>query len=177
MDNKFFMVYVEGGSTPTVKHTSKESAEMEAQRIANTFGKKAFILEAYSIAIPEEVNIKINSYDAAIKYLGLRDNWETSRSLEAHQKAMTAINKLIIIAKAWNKADEFVPDFDNSDQRKWFSVFTKQDTAGFVSADARYTATYASAGIGSRLCFKSEERAAQFGKQFIDLWNDFLLFR
>ena len=95
-----------------------------------------------------------------------------------HVKALIALNKLLTIAEALNKADKFVPDFSDRNQWKWFPWFTYSDgaAAGFVCASARGTASIAYAGCGSRLCFKSEERATQFGKQFIDLWNEFLLF-
>lgn len=177
MNNKFFMVYVEGESTPTLKHTSKESAEKEAQRLANKLSKKAFVLEADSMATPDEINIKVDSYEAALEYLGRESGVCMCGMADKHAKAMMAMYQLITIAEAWNKADGFIPDFDNTNQYKWFPWFRKQGAAGFVFAYTNATATSAYANFGSRLCFKSEERATQFGKQFIDLWNDFLLFR
>lgn len=177
MNNKFFMVYVEGENTPTFKHTSKENAEKEAQRLANKLSKKAFVLEADSMATPDEINIKVNSYEAALEYLGRESGVCMYGIADKHAKAMMAIYQLITIAEAWNKADGFVPDFDNTNQYKWFPWFKKQGAAGFVYAYTNYTASFAHAHFGSQLCFKSEERATQFGKQFIDLWNDFLLFR
>lgn len=91
-----------------------------------------------------------------------------------HVEALIALNELFTIADAWNKEDGFVPDFSNRDQYKYFPWFTyKDDAAGFVSAVTYYTATYAHAYIGSRLCFKSASRAEQFGKQFAHLYNKF----
>ncbi|MEG2057805.1 MAG: hypothetical protein RRZ84_07835 [Romboutsia sp.] len=177
MDNKFFMVYVEGAGIPTFKYTSKESAEKEAQRLANKLSKKAFIMEADSIIEPIEINIKVDSFKAALEFLGRKNEAYMFNIADKHIKAMMAMYQLITIAEAWNKADEFVPDFDNANQYKWFPWFKKQGTTGFVDAHTHMTATNATAAIGSRLCFKSAERATQFGKQFIDLWNDFLLFR
>lgn len=40
--------------------------------------------------------------------------------------------------------------------------------------DAADTVAFAGANISSKFCFKTHERAMQFGKQFIDLWNDLL---
>ena len=92
-----------------------------------------------------------------------------------HLKALVALNKLFTIAEAWNKADGFVPDFSDWEQDKWFPWFKyDKDVAGFVSASTHYTASYAGATFGSRLCFKSSARAAQFGKQFADLYNKVL---
>ena len=95
-----------------------------------------------------------------------------------HIEALIALNELFTIAQAWNKEDGFVPDFSDWQQNKWFPWF-KYDkyAAGFVCANSYYAPAIAYAHIGSRLCFKSSARAAQFGKQFIDLWNDVFLFR
>lgn len=93
-----------------------------------------------------------------------------------HIEALIALNQLFTIAEAWNKADGFVPDFSDLEQGKWFPWFVyDKDAAGFVFAYAYYTDTSANAYFGSRLCFKSSARAAQFGKQFIDLFNKALL--
>lgn len=95
-----------------------------------------------------------------------------------HMKALVALNELFTIAQAWNKEDNFTPDFSNRNQTKWFPWFVYSNAnAGFVCARTFNTATLASAYIGSRLCFKTSDRARQFGEQFIDLWNDVLLFR
>ena len=89
-----------------------------------------------------------------------------------HLKALVALNKLFTIAEAWNKADGFVPDFADRNQRKYFPWFEYDDEhAGFVFAPASYTASTAGASIGSRLCFKSESRAMEFGKKYADLYN------
>ena len=96
----------------------------------------------------------------------------------SHIEALIALNELFTIAQAWNKEDGFVPDFSDWHQDKWFPWFKyDKDAAGFVYAHTGSTPTYATASFGSRLCFKSSARAAQFGKQFIDLWNDVFLFR
>lgn len=95
-----------------------------------------------------------------------------------HMKALVALNELFTIAQAWNKEDNFTPDFSNRNQTKWFPWFVYSNAnAGFVCACTNRTATYAYAYFGSRLCFKTSDRARQFGEQFIDLWNDVLLFR
>lgn len=177
MNKKFFMVFVEGENTPTVQHDNLKKAEKEAQRLADKYGKKAFVLESTSLITPDEINVKVDSFEAALEFLGRENNACMCGIPDKHAKAMVAMYKLITIAEAWNKADNFVPDYDNTNQYKWFPWFQKRGTAGFVCAYANYTASHASASVGSRLCFSTSERAEQFGKQFIDLWNDFLLFR
>jgi hypothetical protein len=122
---------------------------------------------------------ELADYEAAKKYIGLVAGVKTTSDFNPnHIKALIALNTLFTIAEAWNKVDGFVPDFSNHNQYKWFPCFRKpKSTAGFVYANANYAAAYANAHIGSRLCFKSSERARQFGEQFIELWNDVLLFR
>lgn len=126
----------------------------------------------------EDVSTTIPSYKAAKDKLGCVAVKVIPEVREHHAKALNALNKLFTIAEAWNKADNFIPDFSNRNQYKYFPWFVYNDkTAGFVSAYTYHSASYASAYFGSRLCFSTSERAEQFGKQFIDLWNDFLLFR
>lgn len=93
-----------------------------------------------------------------------------------HIEALIALNKLFTIAQAWNKEDGFLPDFSNPEQAKWFPWFTYgRDAERFVFSSTAYTPASAFANIGSRLCFTSSARAAQFGKQFADLYNKVFL--
>ena len=93
-----------------------------------------------------------------------------------HIEALIALNELFTIAQAWNKEDGFVPDFSDRHQDKWFPWFRyDKDVAGFVYAPADNAPTTADADVGSRLCFKSSARAAQFGKQFAHLYNKVFL--
>ena len=155
-----------------------------------------FVLEEVECT---EVNEVITDFESARKALGgkpnadftvtqkvvsrnavrLEDVTRLVQSLNpSHIEALSALNELFTIAQAWNKEDGFVPDFSDWQQNKWFPWFKyDKDAAGFVYAHANYAPTTAAAHFGSRLCFKSSARAAQFGKQFIDLWNDVFLFR
>ena len=93
-----------------------------------------------------------------------------------HIEALVASNELFTIAEAWNKSDGFVPDFSDWHQEKWFPWFSyDKKAAGFVYAYTDDAPTSAAAALGSRLCFKSSARAAQFGKQFVELYNKVFL--
>lgn len=93
-----------------------------------------------------------------------------------HIKALIALNKLFTIAEKWNKEDGFVPDFSNKGQWKYFPWFKYEgEAAGFVYAHTGAAASSAVAYIGSRLCFKSESRAEEFGKKYADLYNEVFL--
>ena len=94
---------------------------------------------------------------------------------QRHIEALVALNQLFTIAEAWNKEDNFVPDFSDKNQDKWFPWFKyDEDAVGFVCAISS-SAPSVCPSLGSRLCFKTSERAAQFGKQFIDLYNKVFL--
>ena len=150
-----------------------------------------FVLEEVEC---KEVNEVITDFESARKALGFKPNADFTVAKKIlsgnavqlndvarlvtdinpmHIEALIALNKLFTIAQAWNKEDGFVPDFSDLEQDKWFPWFVyDKDAAGFVYANASSTATGADAAIGSRLCFKSSERAEQFGKQFTSLYNE-----
>lgn len=148
-----------------------------------------FVLEEVEC---KEVNEVITDFESARKALGLESNVDfellgrfdkfdsivqlISDINPMHIEALIALNELFTIAQAWNKEDGFVPDFSDWNQDKWFPWFKyDKDAAGFVYAYTKGTPTVANANIGSRLCFKTPERAEQFGKQFVDLYNKVFL--
>ena len=151
-----------------------------------------FVLEEVEC---KEVNEVITDFETARKFLGIKPNDEFTVVRKKHSdiefdyveslvddinpkhiEALMALNKLFTIAEAWNKADGFVPDFSDCSQDKFFPWFKyDKDAAGFVCADTYNAPTAAGASIGSRLCFKTRERAEQFGKKFTDLYNKVFL--
>lgn len=133
------------------KHSEKVAHLQEAARLA-------YLQEAARLALFEDVARLVTDINPK------------------HIKALVALNKLFSIAQAWNKEDEFVPNYSDWKQDKWFPWFKyDEDTARFVCVDTIYTPTNLFAYFGSRLCFKTSERAAQFGKQFVDLYNKVFL--
>lgn len=145
----------------------------------------------------QDVNETITNFDEARAFLGGKPNNDYTVSKKVlsgncvqladvtrliqdvnpkHIKALIALNELFTIAQAWNKADDFVPDFSNSMQDKWFPWFVyDKGAAGFVYALTNNAPSYTDANIGSRLCFKTRNRAIQFGKQFVGLYNQVFL--
>ena len=93
-----------------------------------------------------------------------------------HNRALVALNKLFTIAQAWNMLDNFVPNFSNYEQFKWFPCFEyNKDTKEFVFDKARYTLSYTNAPTQLRICFRTEKRAEQFGRQFVYFYNQVFL--
>ena len=119
---------------------------------------------------------------------------------EEDMRDLTAFLKLRIITAALNQG--WSPDWTNSDEWKyypWFCLYTEDEyndldaddkerccrvvgrsynTAnaygGLVYADASNASSYSSSDSGSRLAFKTRELALYAGKQFVDLWCDFV---
>lgn len=197
---KYIIRYANGSECPEIKdkfNSYKEAGEALMDYICDHnedldiddddyLSPFDFVLEEVEC---KDVNEVITNFESAKKVLELKPNDYTlfehlpkfiaqfiSDINPKHIDALVALNKLFTIAEAWNKEDGFVPDFLNRNQWKYFPWFTyNNDAAGFVYANTNDTATSATANIGSRLCFKSESRAEQFGKQFEDLYNKVFL--
>ena len=107
--------------------------------------------------------------------------------------------KLCIICEALNEG--WKPAFDKDECRyyPWFYIYTKEEYEkldedekkacrvvgrslsnliaidGLVVASAHYASSNLNLYFGSRLAFKTRELAEYCGKQFIDIWADFLV--
>ena len=145
----------------------------------------------------DDVDGVITSFGLAVEYLGLKDNSEyevygrekrdagslKKRDVEKlvrelnprHVEAFIALNELFTIAEAWNKADGFVPDFLDNDQRKFFPWFAYDKDVAQFSPSGSMSSAYISALFGAWLCFKTADRAMQFGRRFAGLFNKFLM--
>ena len=174
---KYVVKFIESGNEKE-EYASKEEAEDMLMWYIRCNNRSLESNDAYISRfdfIIEEVEKSvadlISDFESARRYLKLEG--PNKRNITP----LIAIDQLFTIAEAWNKADGFVPDFSGFEQKKWYPWFKyDKDTAEFVCADTTYNApTAAGASIGSRLCFKTRERAAQFGKQFADLYNKVLL--
>lgn len=194
---KKYIIRNADGSEQTVMravHNSRKEAGRELMRylsyrndnwdVDNYLSPFDFILEEVEYS---EVNEDITDFESARETLGLKPNvayipksGDVARLVTdinpKHIKALIALNELFTIAEAWNKEDGFVPDFSDLGQYKWFPWLRyDKDAARFVCVTTNRTPATASASFGSRLCFKTSERAARFGKQFADLYNKVFL--
>lgn len=203
---KKFVLIQNGKEEPVGKYATKaEAADVMEQIIddnnddldsddENYLTAFDFRLEEVEV---EEINEIVLSFDDARAYLNGKPNNDFTVSKKVlsgncvqladvarlvqdvnpnHIKALVALNELFTIAEAWNKADNFVPDFSDASQSKYFPWFVyDKGAAGFVYAFTAYTATDTGANVGSRLCFKTRNRAIQFGKQFVGLYNQVFL--
>ena len=192
---KFIVKYKDSGKV-FGEFTSKEEASDKVMEYINGHYISPFDFELEEVEY-NDVNEVITDFESARRAIGFNSNSDftvvkrshyentiqfkdvaklVNEIAPKHLEALIALNELFTIAEAWNKADGFVPDFSDWNQNKWYPWFKyDKDAEGFVCTTANYTPAYASAYLGSRLCFKTSERAAQFGKQFIELYNKVFL--
>lgn len=52
-DQEFYMLHVEGGSAPTVKHATVEGARKEAERLVKKENKPVYLLQASDVCLPD----------------------------------------------------------------------------------------------------------------------------
>lgn len=174
MDNEFYMNYAEGQGAPTVKYNNKDMAEKEATRLADKLGVQVITLKAVTAVEPKDITKRVKSYADACAVLGIEPVNEEVLGKLGFTKDEIAYRKLKTIAEALNEG--WLPDWTDWDEYKYFNWFYI-DSAGFVYADTNHAASDAYASIGSRLCFKTRELASFAGKQFEDIYNDYLLIK
>jgi len=110
---------------------------------------------------------EIETFEDACEKLGINPQ---DSSFTVSQPDEIAYRKLKIIISVINEG--WVPDWNNSRERKWYPWFNLSSGFGFAVSYYNSTGTYTIAC--SRLCFSSEEKSNYVGKQFIDLYETFL---
>lgn len=139
-----------------------------------------------------EDNLMVRVYQTLIARAG-----KTEQSLaEWMGKDVVAFLKLRIITEALNEG--WHPKFTEDEYRyyPWFYIYTKEEydnfseeekrrgvgrassnanaDGGLVVSHAVYASSYSVTGNGVRLAFSTRELAEYAGKQFIDIWADFV---
>lgn len=133
----------------------------------------------------------VSVYDALVT----RANGEQSLA-EWMGKDVVAFLKLRIITEALNEG--WHPKFTEDEYRyyPWFYFYTKEEydnfseevkrrcvgraygsasaNGGLVSSYANYASSYSNTSNGVRLAFSNRDLAEYAGKQFIDIWADFV---
>ena len=139
-----------------------------------------------------EDNLMVRVYQTLIARAG-----KTEQSLaEWMGKDVVAFLKLRIITEALNEG--WHPKFTEDEYRyyPWFYIYTKEEydnfseeekrrcvgragsganaNGGLVYSSANDASSYSNTYIGVRLAFSTRELAEYAGKQFIDIWADFV---
>jgi hypothetical protein len=122
-----------------------------------------------------KITDRIKTFDDACRELGIDPaamlRIETDDPFIGKQlNAIAAFTKLTIISRALN--ENWVPDWTDGNQRKWWPWFEWK--SGFGFSHATYDHWHTHTNVGSRLCYKSEELAKYAATQFESIYQDFL---
>ena len=145
----------------------------------------------------KDVRKRIKTFEDACHEIGIdAEAWNRDKISLGLEPDVLAFLKLRIIVKALNEGWE--PRFTEDECRyyPWFILYTGEEYnkldeeeksrvvyrsyyyagafGGVSCAFADYDSSYADASIGVRLAFKTSELAAYCGRQFLDIWADFV---
>ena len=145
----------------------------------------------------KDVRKRIKTFEDACREIGIdAEAWNRDKISLGLEPDVLAFLKLRIIVKALNEGWE--PQFTEDECRyyPWFILYTREEynkldeeeksrvvfrssndavaLGGVSCASAFYDSSYAGAFIGVRLAFKTSELAAYCGRQFLDIWADFV---
>lgn len=172
-------------------------------RDALKVAKSEEVKNVLSALFSDEVNkpnlddyTSIKTYEDACEALGENVTY-FSKSVPKHIEALI---KLETISRAlWGNTFQPKPDADGKDYYyyPWFALYTNKEiddmddddrgalfsasathgsTAGFGGLYTNCRSSNASAYVGFRLCQETDEKATYFGRQFIELWAEYLAF-
>lgn len=145
----------------------------------------------------KDVRKRIKTFEDACREIGIdAEAWNRDKISLGLEPDVLAFLKLRIIVKALNEGWE--PQFTEDECRyyPWFILYTREEynkldeeeksrvvcrsfgnayaLGGVSCAYAGGDSSGTSAGIGVRLAFKTSELAAYCGRQFLDIWADFV---
>ena len=171
-----------------VLNAYKNASDEQKELLEHLFGREVFK--------PVDVKERIKTFADAAKAVGIEDPEEWESGYSDVEPDILAYFKLRIITKALNEGWE--PKFIPGEYRwaPYFLLYTKEEIekmnaetrarvvcrshsyasayGGVSYACANYGSAAVDASIGSRLAFKSEELAEYAGKQFTEIYADFI---
>lgn len=145
----------------------------------------------------KDVRKRIKTFEDACREIGIdAEAWNRDKISLGLEPDVLAFLKLRIIVKALNEGWE--PQFTEDECRyyPWFILYTREEynkldeeeksrvvsrssydavaLGGVSCANAYYDLSFTYAYVGVRLAFKTSELAAYCGRQFLDIWADFV---
>lgn len=152
-------------SESKARNLYKTASEEFKATLEDTFGKEFF---------SQKITDRIKTYEDACVELGEEPLDEKAMLKAGFTPDEIIYRKIKTIVKALNEG--WVPDMLDTDQYKYYPYFEvdKSSPSGFGFCGTNYGYSYASADSGSRLCFKNRELAEYAGRQFLELYADFI---
>lgn len=146
---------------------------------------------------PQNVMERVKTFKDACNELGIEhDKWVQDKKDLGLEADVIAYLKLRIIAAALNEG--WKPQFTTDEYRyfPWFYLYTQSEIdemneedksrvvfrsfynanayGGVACAVTVYDSSYTNSYIGSRLAFKTRELAEYAGRQFVEIWADYV---
>lgn len=146
---------------------------------------------------PQNVMERVKTFKDACNELGIEhDKWVQDKKDLGLEADVIAYLKLRIIAAALNEG--WKPQFTTDEYRyfPWFYLYTQSEidemseeeksrvvyrshfyanaNGGVAFANTYYDSSNTHASVGSRLAFKTRELAEYAGRQFVEIWADYV---
>lgn len=160
------------------RYDNVEEAQDTVKKLTEDEGNGSIFDYFYKEEDYEEITDRVKTYEDACKVLGVEPINEQNAKAQGFRSDEIARRKLETIAAALNEG--WKPDWNNTDQYKYYPYFYIQENAKGASAGLSFACTYyaaarTSAYIGSRLCFYASRLARYAGNQFTDLYEQILI--
>lgn len=161
------------------RYDNVEEAQDTVKKLTEDEGNGSIFDYFYKEEDYEEITDRVKTYEDACKVLGVEPINEQNAKAQGFRSDEIARRKLETIAAALNEG--WKPDWNNTDQYKYYPYFYIQEnakgkgSAGLSFAHSIGTASSAYAFIGSRLCFYALRLARYAGNQFTDLYEQILI--
>lgn len=161
------------------RYDNVEEAQDTVKKLTEDEGNGSIFDYFYKEEDYEEITDRVKTYEDACKVLGVEPINEQNAKAQGFRSDEIARRKLETIAAALNEG--WKPDWNNTDQYKYYPYFYIQEnakgkgSAGLSCASANAAATNAAATVGSRLCFYASRLARYASNQFTDLYEQILI--
>ena len=160
------------------RYDNVEEAQDTVKKLTEDEGNGSIFDYFYKEEDYEEITDRVKTYEDACKVLGVEPINEQNAKAQGFRSDEIARRKLETIAAALNEG--WKPDWNNTDQYKYYPYFYIQENAkgafaGLSCAYANNAAASTHAMIGSRLCFYASRLARYAGNQFTDLYEQILI--
>lgn len=160
------------------RYDNVEEAQDTVKKLTEDEGNGSIFDYFYKEEDYEEITDRVKTYEDACKVLGVEPINEQNAKAQGFRSDEIARRKLETIAAALNEG--WKPDWNNTDQYKYYPYFYIQENAngavaGLSCASTYYAAANSAASVGSRLCFYASRLARYAGNQFTDLYEQILI--
>lgn len=161
------------------RYDNVEEAQDTVKKLTEDEGNGSIFDYFYKEEDYEEITDRVKTYEDACKVLGVEPINEQNAKAQGFRSDEIARRKLETIAAALNEG--WKPDWNNTDQYKYYPYFYIQEnakgkgSAGLSYASTSNAASHTYAYIGSRLCFYASRLARYASNQFTDLYEQILI--